>query len=194
MWSWQGLVPPLAVPSRQRRGALDSEGWMGVSTPCSQALAPHSLFLGFCLRLGFRWHREQAGPFALGPSRAVLLSTKRSDLCLSHDPGGTCRPPKLPTSARWQLHSALPMWHNFVEFTSPHLALIICWLVIVVICLKALSSLPDCKLLLCLAPAAPCSGRWGHPCATIPQLVSSRPRIAHQEPSYQHLEMGCIPA
>lgn len=64
---------------------------------------------------------------------------------LSEPPPGTCRPPKLPASTRWQLHSALPVWHNFVEFTSPHLALIICWLVIVVICLKALSSLPDCK-------------------------------------------------
>lgn len=63
---------------------------------------------------------------------------------------GTRRPPKLPASTRWQLRSALPMWHNFLEFTSPHLALIICWLVIVVICLKALSSLPDCKPLLCL--------------------------------------------
>lgn len=63
---------------------------------------------------------------------------------------GTCRPPKLLASTRWQLRSALPMWHNFLEFTSPHLALIICWRVIVVICLKALSSLPDCKPLLCL--------------------------------------------
>jgi hypothetical protein len=83
------------------------------------------------------------------------------------------------------------MWHNFVEFTSPHLALIICWLVIVVICLKALSSLPDCKPQLC-PPWQHCALQWGNPSATMPShWAGGSP--TKKEPSYLQSGDGLHP-
>lgn len=144
---------PFRVLSPQRCGALDSEQWMDVST-----LTPRLSLLIRSL-LGSSVTRISVARISWGFSSRSLVGSAhiyQTPWPLPEPRPGTRRPPKLPASTRWQLRSALPMWHNFLEFTSPHLALIICWLVIVVICLKALSSLPDCKPLLCL-PWQPCA-------------------------------------